>query len=83
MALLWQIIYIALVIMVIIIIPSCIYYYEADDEWSCVNKLFLTLKCEKFKYAFCYLFATIIICVIIIVITYAFLSKVKYNCLIS
>ena len=31
-------VYLALIIMVNIVIPACIYYYESDDEWSCVNK---------------------------------------------
>ena len=36
MAIFWQIIYISLAVFVVIIIPACTYYYEADDEWSCV-----------------------------------------------
>lgn len=36
MAVFWQIIYISLAVFVVIIIPACTYYYEADDEWSCV-----------------------------------------------
>ena len=36
MSIFWQIIYIALAVFVVVIIPACTYYYEADDEWSCV-----------------------------------------------
>jgi hypothetical protein len=68
MQLFWEVIYIALVIMVVVVIPACIFYYESDDEWTCW---------EKFKYAFCYLIATIIVVVIIVVILYSFLSKVN------
>ena len=37
MAVFWQIIYISLAVFVVVIIPACTFYYEADDEWSCVN----------------------------------------------
>ena len=37
MAIFWQVIYIALAVFIVVIIPACTFYYEADDEWSCVN----------------------------------------------
>ena len=37
MAVFWQIIYISLAVFVVVIIPASTFYYEADDEWSCVN----------------------------------------------
>lgn len=37
MQLFWFIVYIATGVFVLFIIPSLIYYYEADDEWSFVK----------------------------------------------
>lgn len=36
MDLLWQILYITLAAFVLIIIPTCTYYYETDSEWTTV-----------------------------------------------
>ena len=40
MDLLWIIIYFTTAIFVLIIIPTCIYWYEADSDWTCVCFLF-------------------------------------------
>lgn len=37
MDMLWQIMYISLATMVIVVIPTCSYYYEADPEWTLVS----------------------------------------------
>ena len=37
MGLMWMIIYICIAAFVLVIIPACIFYYEADSEWSCVS----------------------------------------------
>ena len=33
----WFIIYITTGVFILFIIPACIYYYEADSEWTCVS----------------------------------------------
>ena len=65
MDLLWMIIYIITGIFILVILPGMIFYYESDPEWS---------SCDKLKYSFCYLFATILVTLVLLVITYAFLS---------
>jgi LMBR1 domain-containing protein 1 len=65
MDLFWEIVYLATAVMVLIIIPALTFWYESDPDWTCW---------EKTKYSFCYLFATIIVVIIILVVTYAFLS---------
>lgn len=37
MGLMWMIIYICIAAFTLIIIPACIFFYEADSEWSCVS----------------------------------------------
>lgn len=36
MKLFWFIVYLATAVMILIIIPALIYWYEADPDWSCV-----------------------------------------------
>jgi LMBR1 domain-containing protein 1 len=64
----WIVIYLTTAIFIVFIIPSIMYYYEADSEWSCWQKI---------KYSFCYLFATIIIVILVLIITYVLLSKAE------
>lgn len=68
MDLFWIIIYISTACMILFVIPSLTYYYEADPEWTCW---------EKIKYSFWYLFATIIIVLLILIVSYAFLSTAE------
>ena len=35
--LLWTIAYIALGVFILVIVPMCVFYYEADEEWTCVR----------------------------------------------
>ena len=39
----WQIVYVAIAIMVVIILPFAIYFYEADDEVRVVRASFVIL----------------------------------------
>jgi LMBR1 domain-containing protein 1 len=64
----WIVIYLTTAVFLVFIIPSLTYYYEADSEWSCWQKI---------KYSFCYLFATIIVTIAILIITYVLLSKAE------
>lgn len=41
MDLFWLIIYICIGVFILFIIPACIYYYEADSEWSCVSYILI------------------------------------------
>ena len=68
MDLFWIIIYMATAVFILFIIPSLTYYYESDPDWSCW---------EKVKYSFWYLFATIIVVLIILLVSYAFLSTAE------
>jgi LMBR1 domain-containing protein 1 len=68
MDLFWIIIYLATASFILFIIPALTYYYESDPEWTCW---------EKVKYSFWYLFATIIVVIIIFVVAYAFLSTAE------
>lgn len=43
MNIVWQAIYISMGAFILIIIPVCMYYYEADEEWTCVMIIFITL----------------------------------------
>ncbi len=61
----WMIIYLTTAIFIIVIIPTFSYFYEADPDWSCW---------EKVKYSLCYLFVTIFVCLTILLVSYAFLS---------
>lgn len=61
----WIIIYIATAVFILFIVPSLTYYYEADPDWTCW---------EKIKYSFWYLFATIVVVLLILIVSYAFLS---------
>lgn len=75
----WIVIYLSTAVFLVFIIPSLTYYYEADSEWTCWQKI---------KYSFCYLFATIIVTIAILIITYVLLSKAEIpittvNCPIS
>jgi len=69
MKLFWFIVYITTAVFVLVLLPWFIYYYEADDD--------LTI-CQKIKYSFSYLFATIIIILIVLVVLYGFIGIVKY-----
>ena len=40
MDLFWLIIYITTAVFILIIIPSVIFYYEADPDWTCVSLLY-------------------------------------------
>jgi LMBR1 domain-containing protein 1 len=64
----WIVIYLSTAVFLVFIIPSLTYYYEADNEWTCWQKI---------KYSFCYLFVTIIITIAILIITYVLLSKAE------
>lgn len=44
MDLFWMIIYITIAAFILIIIPICIFYYEADPEWSCVSEMIIYTK---------------------------------------
>jgi hypothetical protein len=70
MKLFWFIVYITTAVFVLIIIPTFIFFYEADEEWSFY---------EKLKYTLCYLIATIIVIIVILVVLYAFIGTVKYE----
>jgi len=43
MNILWQVTYISLGAFIVFIIPTFIYYYEADEEWTCVILFFFNL----------------------------------------
>jgi len=64
----WIVIYISTAVTVLVIIPGLTFYYEADPDWNCW---------EKLKYSFCYLIVTIVIVIAILLITYAFLSTAE------
>ena len=68
MDLFWMIIYLATAVFILFIIPALTYYYESDPEWTCW---------EKVKYSFWYLVATIIVVLIILFVSYAFLSTAE------
>ena len=73
MKLFWYIVYIATACFILVIIPTLIFFYEADDEWTC---------CEKVKYTLCYLIVEIIVVVIILIVLYVFIgtvSNISYN----
>jgi LMBR1 domain-containing protein 1 len=61
----WIVVYLSTAVFLVFIIPTLSYYYEADEEWSCWQKV---------KYSFCYLFITIIVIIAILIIAYVFLS---------
>jgi len=65
MKLFWFIVYIATAGMVLFVIPAISLYYEADEDWS---------FCQKLKYSFCYLIATIIITIAILIVLYVFIG---------
>jgi LMBR1 domain-containing protein 1 len=44
MDILWQVVYISLGVMVLFIIPTCTYYYEADSEWTVVKYFQIFIK---------------------------------------
>ena len=64
----WIVVYLSTAVFLLFIIPALSYYYEAEDEWSCWQKI---------KYSFCYLFFTIIIIIAVLIITYVLLSKAE------
>lgn len=37
MDILWMVIYLTIAAFVLILIPGCIYWYEADSDWGCVS----------------------------------------------
>ena len=65
MNILWQVTYICLGCFIVFIIPTCIYWYESDEDWTCW---------EKLKYSFCYLFVIIICISAVSVISWLFLG---------
>lgn len=68
MDLFWQIVYLATAAMIVFVIPLLTHIYEADPEWSCW---------ERTKYSLCYFFATVIVVIVILIVSYAFLSTAE------
>ncbi len=68
MDLFWMIIYLSTAVFILVIIPALTYYYESDPEWT---------LWEKLKYSFWYLLATIFVVLIILLVSYAFLSTAE------
>jgi LMBR1 domain-containing protein 1 len=68
MDLFWIIIYLCTAVFIFFIIPALTYYYEADPEWS---------MWEKIKYSFWYFLATVVVILLILLVSYAFLSTAE------
>lgn len=64
----WIVIYMFTAVFVLILIPALTFYYESDPDWT---------FWEKIKYSLCYLIATIIVVLLILVVMYAFLSTAE------
>ena len=64
----WMVVYLSTAVMVLFIIPALTYYYEADPDWSCF---------EKIKYSFCFFLVTVFVVMAILLVTYGFLSTAE------
>lgn len=83
----WNIVYVAIAIMVIIVIPFIIFYYEADDEGmgaeqrhagETVKKCADSTNCRKsLCSAICYTGITLVVSMLVLVITFFFLSETR------
>lgn len=77
----WNILYISTAVYLFFIGPFFSSFYEADEDDSFVRKFFIffyfSLKCQKFKYAFCYLFAFGLISNICLIVLYGFFGVVN------
>jgi len=40
MDILWQAVYISIAIMVLVVLPFLLYWYDCDEEWSCVSIIY-------------------------------------------
>lgn len=54
MDLLWQVVYISLGVMVLFVVPTCTYFYEADSEWTMV--IFFLIFYIFVLFYFCFIF---------------------------
>jgi hypothetical protein len=53
MGILWQAVFIIIIIMCLVVIPYAIFYYESDDGMS--SKKIMARHCESIKYTICLL----------------------------
>eukprot|EP01138_Halocafeteria_seosinensis_P016345 gb/GECG01016676.1/.p1 GENE.gb/GECG01016676.1/~~gb/GECG01016676.1/.p1 ORF type:complete len:556 (+),score=43.96 gb/GECG01016676.1/:1-1668(+) len=83
----WSIVYVAVAVMVVIIIPFNIFFYEADDEGmgakqrneeQPVNRCMDCKNCRaSFTSAVCYTGITLVISLLVLVISFFFLNETK------
>lgn len=64
----WMVVYIATGVMLLFIIPIFSSWYESDPEWTC---------CQKICFSFCYFIVSTVVILVILLVTYAFLSTAE------
>lgn len=86
LSLVWQIVYLAIAVMVVVIIPFAIFYYEADDEGmsaassgrGCCGRLFHCGNCRRaLCSAICYETITLVISITVLVTLWSLVGKAR------